>query len=306
MKFRFIEEQRVAFPVTRLCEVLSVSPAGFYAWYRRPPSARATSDAALVAEIRQVHEQSRRNYGSPRVHRELRERGRDVGRRRVVARVEVVGLVGRRRVARLMRDHGIVGKRRRRFRTTTDSNHDLPVAPNVLERRFEADAPNKVWVTDITYVWTREGWLYLAAILDLYSRAVVGWAMSESLSRDIALRALDMALRSRQPLPGLVHHSDRGCQYASADYQHELATHGVICSMSRKGDCWDNAVAESFFATLKTELVNDADFATRAEARTAIFDFIEVFYNRRRRHSFLGYLCPLDFEKMNYEIKKAA
>jgi transposase InsO family protein len=291
VKFRFIEEERVAFPVTRLCEVLSVSPAGFYAWRRRPRSTRATSDAELVVEIRQVHEQSRHNYGSPRVHRELRERGRDVGRRRV---------------ARLMRDHGIVGKRRRRFRTTTDSNHAMPVAPNVLERRFEVDAPNKVWVTDITYVWTREGWLYLAAILDLYSRAVVGWAMSESLSRDIALRALDMALRSRQPLPGLVHHSDRGCQYASADYQHELATHGVVCSMSRKGDCWDNAVAESFFATLKTELVHDADFTTRAEARTAIFDFIEVFYNRRRRHSSLGYLCPVDFEKMNYEIKKAA
>ena len=291
MKFRFIEQERVAFPVTRLCEVLSVSPAGFYAWRRRPPSARATADAQLVVEIKQVHEQSERRYGSPRVFRELRDRGRDVGRRRVV---------------RLMRQHGIVAKRRRRFRKTTDSEHALPVAPNVLERRFEVDAPNKVWVTDITYVWTREGWLYLAAILDLYSRAVVGWAMSESLSREIALRALDMALRSRRPLPGLVHHSDRGSQYASADYQRELAAHGIICSMSRKGDCWDNAVAESFFATLKTELVHEADFATRAQARSALFDFIEGFYNRRRRHSFLGYLCPMDFEKMNYESKRAA
>ena len=291
MKFRFIEEQKVAFPVTRLCEVLSVSPAGFYAWRLRPPSARSVSDAELVVKIKQVHEESRRNYGSPRVHRELLALGRAVGRRRV---------------ARLMRENGLVAKRRRRFRTTTDSKHGLPVAPNLLERRFETDAPNKVWVTDITYVWTREGWLYLAAIVDLYSRAVVGWAMSESLSREIALRALDMALRSRRPQPGLVHHSDRGSQYASADYQRALAAQGIVCSMSRKGDCWDNAVAESFFATLKTELVNEADFATRAEARSALFDFIEVFYNRRRRHSFLGYLCPLDFEKMNYEIKRAA
>jgi putative transposase len=291
VKFRFIEEQKVAFPVTRLCEVLSVSPAGFYAWRLRPPSARSVSDAELVAKIKQVHEDSRRNYGSPRVHRELLALGRAVGRRRV---------------ARLMRENGLVAKRRRRFRTTTDSKHALPVAPNLLERRFETDAPNKVWVTDITYVWTREGWLYLAAIVDLYSRAVVGWAMSESLSRHVALSALDMALRARRPLPGLVHHSDRGCQYASADYRDALATRGIVASMSRKGDCWDNAVAESFFATLKTELVHEADFASRAEARSAIFDFIEVFYNRRRRHSSLGYICPMDFEKMNYEIKTAA
>jgi len=292
VKFRFIEHERVAFPVRKLCEMLSVSPAGFYAWRKRPPSARATGDARLVAEIKQVHQDPRlRSYGSPRVHHELRERGHDVGRRRV---------------ERLMRENGIVAKRRRRFRKTTDSEHALPVAPNVLERRFEVDAPNRVWVTDITYVWTREGWLYLAVILDLFSRLVVGWAMSESLSREIALRALDGAVRSRRPPPGLVHHSDRGCQYASHDYQRALSAHGIVCSMSRKGDCWDNAVAESFFATLKAELVDDADFATRAEARTAIFDFIEGFYNRRRRHSFLGYLSPLDFEKMNYEITRAA
>ncbi len=292
MKFRFIEQERVAFPVTKLCEMLSVSPAGFYASRKRAPSARATGDAALVAEIKQVHQDPKlRSYGSPRMHRELRDRGHHVGRRRV---------------ERLMRENDVVAKRRRRFRTTTDSNHALPVAPNVLERRFETEAPNKVWVTDITYVWTREGWLYLAAILDLYSRMVVGWAMSESLARELPLRALDMALRSRRPPPGLVHHSDRGCQYASDDYRRTLSAHGIVCSMSRKGDCWDNAVAESFFATLKTELVHDADFATRAEGRSAIFDFIESFYNRRRRHSSLGYLSPLDFEKMNYEIKRAA
>jgi transposase InsO family protein len=291
VKFRFIEQERVAFPVTKLCEMLSVSPAGFYASRRRPPSARATTDAELVALIKRLFRENRRVYGSPRIRRELRALGHEVGRRRV---------------ARLMRENGLFAKRRRRFKKTTDSSHALPVAPNVLERHFETDAPNKVWVTDITYVWTREGWLYLAAILDLYSRAVVGWAMSESLSRELALRALDMALRARHPKPGLVHHSDRGCQYASDDYRRALAAKGIVCSMSRKGDCWDNAVAESFFATLKTELVNEADFTTRAEARSAIFDFIEVFYNRRRRHSSLGYLCPVDFEKLNYEIREKA
>ena len=290
MKFHFIEEQKVAFPITKLCELLSVSPAGFYAARRRPPSARATSDAELVAVIKRLHEESGRRYGSPRMLRELRALGLDVGRRRVV---------------RLMRENGIVAKRRRRFRATTDSNHALPIAPNVLGRNFKTDAPNKVWVTDITYVRTREGWLYLAAILDLYSRAVVGWAMSESLHRDIALRALEMAVRTRRPPPGLVHHSDRGCQYASADYQDALKACGIVCSMSRKGDCWD-AVAESFFATLKTELVHETDFATRDEARRAIFSFIEVFYNRRRRHSFLDYQSPIEFEKMNHKINKMA
>jgi transposase InsO family protein len=204
-----------------------------------------------------------------------------------------------------MREQGLVGRRRRRFRITTDSSHGLPVAPNLLKREFRTDAPNKVWVTDITYLWTREGWLYLAVILDLYSRAVVGWSMSESLSRELPLAALDMALRSRRPLPGLVHHSDRGTQYASADYQQALAQHGLVCSMSRTGDCWDNAVAESFFATLKTELVYETDFVTRAQARSAVFDFIESFYNRRRRHSFLGYVSPVEFEKSK-ELKNAA
>ena len=291
MKFRFIEEQRVAFPVTKLCEVLSVSPAGFYIWRKRPPSPRALDNKSLEHEVRRVFDESHGRYGAPRVHAELAAGGRKVSLNRV---------------ARVMRELGLRARRKRRFVPTTDSRHAMPVAANVLDRRFEAGAPNKVWVTDITYVWTREGWLYLAAILDLYSRRVVGWAMSESLSRELALDALDMALLTRSPPNGLLHHSDRGCQYASADYQAALAERGITCSMSRKGNCWDNAVAESFFATLKTELVNEANYATRAEARTSIFEYLEVFYNRRRRHSTLGYVSPLDFELMYATLNAAA
>lgn len=283
MKFRFIEEQRVAFPVTKLCEVLSVSPAGFYIWRKRPPSPRALDNKSLEHEVRRVFDESHGRYGAPRVHAELAAGGRKVSLNRV---------------ARVMRELGLRARRKRRFVPTTDSRHAMPVAANVLDRRFEAGAPNKVWVTDITYVWTREGWLYLAAILDLYSRRVVGWAMSESLSRELALDALDMALLTRSPPNGLLHHSDRGCQYASADYQAALAERGITCSMSRKGNCWDNAVAESFFATLKTELVNEANYATRAEARTSIFEYLEVFYNRQRLHSSLGYRSPMAFEHM--------
>jgi transposase InsO family protein len=291
VKFRFIEEQKVAFPIAVLCATLDVSRAGYYAWRTRPLSERAANDTTLVAEIREIHAEHERRCGSPRVHKELLARGHKVGRRRV---------------ARLMHEHEIFARRRRRFRVTTESKHTMPVAPNLLAREFQTDAPNKVWVTDITYVWTREGWLYLAAILDLYSRAVVGWAMSESLSRELALRALDMAVRNRRPLPGLVHHSDRGSQYASGDYQDALKAHGMTCSMSRKGDCWDNAVAESFFATLKTELVHERNFMTRAEARSAIFDFIERYYNRRRRHSSLGYVSPVEYEIRNYVDRIAA
>jgi putative transposase len=291
VKFRFIEEQRVAFPVTKLCEMLSVSPAGFYASRGRPPSARATDNTTLEVEVRRIFDESRGRYGAPRVHAELVAHGRRASLNRV---------------ARVMRELGLRARRRRRFVPTTDSRHDMPVAANVLDRCFEADAPNKAWVTDITYVWTREGWLYLAAILDLFSRRVVGWAMSESLSRELALDALDMALRNRAPPTGLLHHSDRGCQYASADYQAALSERGIRCSMSRKGNCWDNAVAESFFATLKKELVNEANYETRAEARTSVFEYLEVFYNRRRRHSSLGYVSPLSFESMYDTVNQAA
>ena len=281
MKFEFIRMEKGLFPVALMCEVLAVSRSGFYAWARRPKAKRDIDDERLSLHVVAAHNASRGTYGSPRVHAELRAQGHQIGRKRV---------------ERLMRENHLRARTKRRFRATTDSKHALPVAPNLLGRDFKTHAPDVVWVTDITYLWTGEGWLYLAAILDLYSRRVIGWAMSAQLTRQLALDALDMALVHRRPSAGLVHHSDRGCQYASHDYQRELGKRGLICSMSRKGDCWDNAVAESFFATLKVELVYRTEFATRNAARTAVFDYIETFYNRRRRHSSLGYVSPTDFE----------
>jgi transposase InsO family protein len=196
-----------------------------------------------------------------------------------------------------MKEHGIRAKRRRRYVNTTDSNHSQPVAPNILDRQFSVSAPNKAWLSDITYVPTREGWLYLAAVLDLYSRRIVGWAMDAAMPTELVLTALRMAIENRQTEPGLIHHSDRGCQYASAEFQKELTRHGFVCSMSRKGNCWDNAPMESFFGTLKEELIHLAAYATRAEARTAIFEYVETFYNRRRSHSTLGYVSPAEFEE---------
>jgi len=291
VRFAFIEAEKARYPVQLLCRVLEVSTAGFYAWAKRPESERALENRKLVTEIHAIHAESRRTYGSPRVLVELRARGHDVGKNRV---------------ARLMSENGIEARRKKKFRRTTDSRHDHPVAENVVARNFKTSMPNEVWVTDITYIWTREGWLYLAAILDLFSRRVVGWAASASLHRDLVFDALDEALRSRNVRPGLVHHSDRGCQYASHDYRGRLDANGIVCSMSRKGDCWDNAVAESFFATLKGELVDRADFATRAEAVNALFDYIEVFYNRQRRHSSLGYATPAEFENGFLRIERAA
>lgn len=282
MKFAFIAVEKASFPVVALCTVLEVSRSGYYAWEQRVPSARSLEDAKFRVHIAAIHERSRGLYGTPRVHAELRASGFRVSRKRV---------------ARLMSELGLESRRKRRFKATTDSKHTLPVAENVLGRKFEVEAPNVAWVTDITYVWTSEGWLYLAAILDLFSRRVVGFAMSERIDRQLALDALSAAVGRRLPNVGLVHHSDRGSQYASGDYQDALAEAGVVCSMSRKGNCWDNAVAESFFATLKTELVYLRRFATRAEAREAIFEFIESFYNRERRHSTLGYLSPVEFER---------
>ncbi len=291
MKFEFIEAEKASFPVAFMCRHLGVSRAGFYAWRERPPSLRELDDERLLALIRAIHDESKGRYGSPRVRRELAAKGVHASKHRV---------------ARLMQENGLRGRRRRRFRHTTDSNHALPVAPNTLAQDFTVDAPNRVWVTDITYIPTREGWLYLAAILDRYSRRVVGWSMSDRITRQLTLDALAMALRARAPDTGLLHHSDRGSQYASADYQAALAAAGIACSMSRKGNCYDNAVAESFFATLKTELVHDADWATRAEARSAIFEYLEVFYNRRRRHSSIGYVSPEEFELKYEEQEKAA
>jgi putative transposase len=280
--FRFIQEHCEQWPVRLLCAALGVSPAGFYAWRERPVSVRQQRQDALVEEIRAIHAEFKARYGSPRVQAELAARGQDC----------CVNTV-----AKLMHDHDIRAKTARKFRCTTDSNHDWPVAENVLDRQFDPEAPNEAWVTDITYLPTREGWLYLAAVEDLYSRKVVGWSMAASLESRLVVDALEMAVQRRLPGEGLLAHSDRGSQYASDHYQRLLAKHGIACSMSRRGDCWDNAPMESFFASLKKELVHGADFATRAEARAAIFEYIEIFYNLKRRHSSLGYVAPAEYEQ---------
>lgn len=282
MKFGFIDAEKAVHSVRSMCRVLGVSPSGYYAWASRAPSGRARDDERLATHIRAVHRRSRGTYGSPRVHAELRDSGLRVGRKRV---------------ARLMRQRGITALPRKRWRCTTDSNHSFAVADNVLDRNFVVDAPDRVWVTDITYVWTWEGWLYLAVVLDLFSRRVVGWAAADHMRTELVLEALSTALERRQPTRGLLHHSDQGSQYASFDYQRELDRRGITCSMSRRGDCYDNAVAESFFGTIKTELLDRMPWATRRGARSAIGDYIDSFYNPRRRHSHLGYLSPVEFER---------
>ncbi len=293
MRFAFIDAQKAHWPVTVQCGVLDVSCSGYYAWKGRPVAPRATEDAELVIEIKAAHKAGRGAYGSPRVHRELRAQGRRIGRKRV---------------ERLMRQEGIVARKKRRFRKTTDSNHPHPIAPNVLERHFDVELPNTAWVTDVTYVWTYEGWLYLAVILDLFSRRVVGWTASANNDRALALGALDRAIATRIPLLGLIHHSDRGSVYASADYGDALTKIGAVKSMSRKGDCWDNAVAESFFATIKGEMIDHEDYLTRSAAIAAIADYIDGFYNPCRRHSALDYVSPIEFELkfMSEKIEKMA
>jgi len=290
VKFALIDAEKAKFPVDFMTQQLGVSRSGYYAWRGRAPSKRAVDDGELGREVAAVFRQSKRRYGSPRIVRELKEQGR---------------CTSRKRVARSMQTQGLAAKRRKRFCRTTDSNHQFPIAENVLDRNFETSAPNQAWVTDITYIWTGEGWLYLAAILDLYSRAVVGWAMSENIDTALCLKALNMAIKARGPVVGLVHHSDRGSQYASHDYRKALAGQGVICSMSRRGDCWDNAVAESFWGTLKNELGEEMDFVTRAQARRVIFEYIEVFYNLRRRHSSIEYRSPREHERLYTAEKKA-
>jgi putative transposase len=280
-EFEFIDAEKAQYPIALLCKALGVSRPGYYAHASRPRSKHAERDVALGAKIAAIHARSGKRYGRPRVHVELLEDGEHVSSKRV---------------GRIMRERDLRGKRRRRFRVTTQSDHDFAIAPNLLARDFSATAPNQKWVGDITYIWTREGWLYLAVLIDLFSRRVVGWSMSESLSTELPLRALKMAIAARRPPRGLLHHTDRGCQYASVEYRSVLAHHGIVASMSRKGNCWDNAVAESFFATLKTELVRDLDLLTRDHARREVFAYTEGFYNRRRRHSFLGYANPNNFE----------
>ena len=284
MKYRFVADHSHEFPVTRMCRVLTVSTSGYYAWRERPQSQRAQDNLELVDRIKEIHAASRETYGSPRVHAEL---------------VQGQGIhCNKKRVERLMRIHDIRGRQRRRRRVkTTDSNHSLPVAPNLLDRQFEADAPNRKWVADITYVPTAQGWLYLAVVLDLFSRRVIGWSMADTMCTLLVKDALEMAISLRHPQAGLLHHSDRGSQYASAEYQAVLQTDQAVPSMSRAGNCYDNAAMESFFGTLKCELIHDRHYRTRAEARQDIFEYIEVFYNRQRRHSSLGFLSPVAYEE---------
>ena len=265
-----------------MCRNLNVSTAGYYAWRGRKQSARARSDEVLKVRIRAIHRENKERYGSPRIHAEL----------------QALGIrVGRKRVARLMRLEELRSKKPRKFRVTTLSSHSYPIARNVLARRFKVSRPNRAWVADITYFATAQGWLYLAVVLDLYSRRVVGWAMSERINTSLVLDALRMAISTRKPKAGLVVHTDRGSQYACRDYVQFILQHGIVPSMSRKGDCWDNAVAESFFANLKIEIRPERLWQSRDEARTAIFEYLETWYNRRRRHSTNRYLSPVEFEE---------
>ena len=294
MKYACIARHRCEFPLRLMCRVLEVSRSGFYAWRDRPKSLRERSNDRLKIEIRAVHAESERRYGAIKVQKELNGLGVECGHNRV---------------ARLMREVGLRSKRSRRFRVTTNSDHNFSVARNELMRKFDLSHNNeadKVWASDITYLWTAEGWLYLAVVIDLASRRVVGWSMDERLERFLPLSALSMALTQRKPDNGLLHHSDRGCQYASREYRELLDEAGAIASMSRLGNCWDNAVVESFFATLKTELAVDAKWKTRNEARRAVVDFIEVWYNRKRRHQTLGYLTPARYETEVLRRAKAA
>jgi len=283
VKYACIEANRTMFPVKMMCRVLGVSRAGFYAAADRVPGERAREDERLRLEIRAVHRQSKQRYGSPRVHDALQAKQIRCGENRV---------------ARLMRLDGLRSKKRRRFRVTTQSDHALPIAPNLLEREFDVGThePDQVWVADMTYIPTREGWLYLAVVLDLATRIVVGWSLGHRLDRSLTLNALRMAFGWRRPRPGAIHHSDRGSQYASREYRDLLASSGMRQSMSRKGDCWDNAVAESFFATLEWELIEDADWRSRAAAAREVAEYIEIWYNRKRHHSSLRGLSPIEYE----------
>ena len=282
MRYDFVERHRGRWPVRLMCRVLAVSPGGYYDWRGRPQGARTERREALVVAIKAIHGEVKARYGSPRVHAELVARGMPC----------CVNSV-----ARLMRTLGIAAKTKRKFRVTTDSNHDRPVAENVVDRPFQPEEADRTWTADITYIATGEGWLYLAAVEDLYSKRIVGWSMGERIDSRLVVDAPEMALSRRQPGVGLVAHSDRGSQYASEHYQRLLAGREITCSMSRRGNCWDNAPMESFFASLKKELTRGEVFATRAEARAGLFEYIEVFYNRLRRHSSLGYLSPDEYER---------
>jgi putative transposase len=286
VRFQFIADHQAEFAVSQMCAVLSVSPSGYYAWRKRPPSAREMANQALFQDIQTVYNDNHGLYGSPRIHAELKAQGKRCSQNRV---------------ARLMRLRHLRAKQTRRFKTTTKRDQRHPVAPNLLHRDFEADRPNQKWLGDITYIPTQEGWLYLATLLDLYSRRIVGWAMSERIDGELTRTALYMALEQRQPRPGLLHHSDQGCQYTDHVYQALLKDCGFQVSMNGVGTWYDNAPMESFFGTLKSELIYLCAYRTRNEARTSVFSYIEAFYNRRRRHSALNYLSPEAYEQLYYQ-----
>lgn len=290
MRYQVIDTEKKAYPVALLCKVFQVSRTGYYSWSNRGGSARQREYERLIPVVREAHRFSHGTYGTRRISGEIEEMGVRCGRNKAKA---------------LMKLAGVEAKQKKKFKVTTDSKHDLPVAPNLLNREFQAEAPDRAYVSDITYIWTREGWLYLAIVLDLFSRQIVGWSLNRRMSRKLVMDALRMAVWRRKPARGLVFHSDRGSQYCSDDFQKMLTVHGMVSSMSRKGDCWDNAVAESFFGSLKTERVFFSSYQSREEARADIVDYIEMFYNSRRRHSSLGYISPRDFEKM-MTLKKAA
>jgi putative transposase len=282
VKFAFIKEHLVAFPIDASCDALEVSRSGYYASLKRPPSARTRRREDLAVKIEHVHEENRGVYGSPRVCQALKAQGESACENTV---------------AKIMNERQIRAKGKRKFvPRTTDSAHQQPIVDNVLDRQFDAALPDQKWAVDITYIPTNEGWLYLAGVIDLCSRRIVGWSMADHLRVELVSDALQMAIARRRPGEGLLHHSDRGVQYASADYMYLLQSHKIEASMSGRGDCWDNAVMESFWSTLKTELVNHERYATREQARASIFEYIEVFYNRQRLHSSLGYVSPETFE----------
>ncbi len=291
MRFAFILVEKAFYPIAVLCRVLEVSRSGFHAWAKRPASARDSVNRQLAVSITAIYRESRCTYGSPRVVKELRANGQRVSRKRV---------------ARLMNLLGIQARSKRRFKQTTDSNHSNPIAPNVLGRMFSAAAPDRVWVTDVKAIATGEGWLYIAPVIDLFSRRVVGLALRDQNDTGLALAALESAVTQRRPAAGLIHHSDRGSPYASEKYRGRLAELECVASMSRKGDCWDNAVAESFFSTLVHELLADEFYETHRQAERAIRDYIHNFYNLRRRHSTIGYLSPIEFELRSHAAKAAA
>lgn len=282
MKYAFIERHHETFTVTRMCNLMDVSQSAYYDWLKRPESVRSLEDRRLSEKVKESYEKSRKTYGARRILRDL---------------VDDNESISRTRVGRLMKQQGLESKGKRKFKATTNSNHGRPVAPNLLDRAFRVEQPDTVYAGDITYIQTDEGWLYLAVLIDLYSRAIVGWAMSERMPAQLANDALMMAIWKRKPPKGLMVHSDRGSQYASGLYQKTIKDNGFICSMSRKGNCWDNAPSESFFHTLKTELTYHRRYQTRQEAKQEIFEYIEVFYNRQRRHSTIGYQTPLGYDK---------